>query len=116
MNKKISPLTRNELAKELMSETGSYSDAYQFIGKFFDVLSDEITNRGHVKVHGFGVFRCLQKKARIGRNPKPARSLKSPRGGWSVLLPAINSKKLSETAMAKENNYPSIRRISVVLR
>ena len=70
MNKKISPLTRNELAKELMSETGSYSDAYQFIGKFFDVLSDEITNRGHVKVHGFGVFRCLQKKARIGRNPK----------------------------------------------
>ena len=108
MNKKISPLTRNELAKELMSETGSYSDAYQFIGKFFDVLSDEITNRGHVKVHGFGVFRCLQKKARIGRNPKTGEVAKITRGGWSVLLPAINSKKLSETAMAKENNYPSI--------
>ena len=77
-------------------------------GKFFDVLSDEITNRGHVKVHGFGVFRCLQKKARIGRNPKTGEVAKITRGGWSVLLPAINSKKLSETAMAKENNYPSI--------
>ena len=68
--KKIKPITRNALAKKLFLETGSYSDAYQFVGKFFDTLSDEITTRGQVKIHGFGVFRCLEKKARIGRNPK----------------------------------------------
>lgn len=67
---KIKTLTRNDLAESLISELGTRADAYAFVGKFFDVLSESIVAQGELKIHGFGTFRCLEKKKRVGRNPK----------------------------------------------
>ncbi len=63
-------LTRRGLARELQGEIGSYADAYRFVGDFFDELSRRIAKEGEVRLRGFGVFRCLSKKPRAGRNPK----------------------------------------------
>ncbi|MGI9348132.1 MAG: HU family DNA-binding protein [Gammaproteobacteria bacterium] len=63
-------LTRHDIAQELQKETGSLLEAYQFVGTFFDTLSEGIINSEKVKIHKFGVFRCISKKERIGRNPR----------------------------------------------
>lgn len=68
-------VTRNDLAQALYPEIGSMSDAYRFVCIFFDALSDQIAETGEVKIHGFGRFRCLEKKQRQGRNPKTGESI-----------------------------------------
>lgn len=63
-------VTRSELARMLAPEIGSISAADRFIRDMFDALGDELNARGEVKIHGLGVFRCLEKKGRRGRNPR----------------------------------------------
>lgn len=63
-------LTRSKLAQALYNDLGSVGDAYRFVTGFFEVLGEEIVKNDEVKLHGFGKFRCLQKRKRIGRNPK----------------------------------------------
>ena len=63
-------LTRNDLANSLMPQVGTWLEAYEFVGKFFDTFSDAIVQNDELKVHGFGVFRCIEKNKRVGRNPK----------------------------------------------
>lgn len=63
-------LIRNDIAQELQNDVGSFIEARRFTDVFFDVLGEEITQKDEFKIHGFGVFRCIQKKSRIGRNPK----------------------------------------------
>ena len=63
-------LTRNDLAKIIRSDMPTISNAYDFVAHFFDVLSEQIAANEELKIHGFGRFRCIHKKSRIGRNPK----------------------------------------------
>lgn len=75
MSKKQTTITRHSLAKILYPELGSTSEAYRFVGVFFDTLSDEISRRESTKIHGFGTFRCINKRSRVGRNPKTGREV-----------------------------------------
>ena len=63
-------LTRRELAQLLYPELGSSGEAYRFVSVFFDTLTEQLVQYKELKIHGFGKFRCIDKKARIGRNPK----------------------------------------------
>ena len=63
-------LTRSGLAKALYDDMGAIGDAYKFVGEFFTLLGEEIVKNDEVKLHGFGKFRCLRKKKRLGRNPQ----------------------------------------------
>ena len=69
-----SKITRREIAVRLQDEVGSYSEARRFTDAFFEELSTAIS-RGDVKIHRFGVFRCLRKNARPGRNPRTGESV-----------------------------------------
>lgn len=71
MNEK---LTRRDIAQRLRDETGSLSEARKFTDAFFDALADIVASNDKTKIHNFGVFRCVQKKARGGRNPKTGKS------------------------------------------
>ena len=73
-------LTRTDLARRLAPEVGSFSGADRFIADMFEALGDELAAGGIVKIHGLGVFRCLEKKARKGRNPRTGKAAQiSPR-------------------------------------
>lgn len=63
-------LTRRDIARRLQDEVGSLSEARRFTDAFFDALSENIAANEKIKIHNFGVFRCVQKKERAGRNPK----------------------------------------------
>lgn len=63
-------LTRKDIAQKLQKHAGTYADARRFTTVFFDTLSDAVAANDKIKIHNFGVFRCANKKARMGRNPK----------------------------------------------
>lgn len=63
-------LTRQQIARRLQAEVGSLAEARRFVDVFFDVLGNTVADSGRLKIHGFGVFRCVDKKERIGRNPR----------------------------------------------
>lgn len=63
-------ITRADLAKALETDLFSAKDSYQFVAEFFASLRDAISTNDTVKIQGFGVFKCIKKAPRIGRNPK----------------------------------------------
>ncbi len=63
-------VTRSSLAKVLEADTFTAKESYAFVSDFFTTLREKINEHGKVKVQGFGTFRCIDKTARIGRNPK----------------------------------------------
>lgn len=63
-------VTRHDLAKVAAEELGAVGASYDFVKDFFDVLGESVTSDESVVIHGFGRFRCLDKKSRVGRNPR----------------------------------------------
>ncbi|MGI9306177.1 MAG: HU family DNA-binding protein [Gammaproteobacteria bacterium] len=67
-------LTRKGVAGRLQDEVGTLAEARRFTAVFFETLSDAIVAHDKIKIHNFGVFRCTQKKERMGRNPKTGKA------------------------------------------
>lgn len=64
-------ITRASLAEQLHQKLGySKSESEEFISTVLDHLAQGIITHGQAKISGFGTFKVLQKKQRIGRNPK----------------------------------------------
>ena len=63
-------LTKSELIKNLSKKTGfSFLYSKQLINDFFDVLIQNIIN-DNLNIKNIGTFKIINKKERIGRNPK----------------------------------------------
>ena len=67
---KIYNLTKFEISKKLIEETG-YSSLYskKLVNDFFDCIKENY-KREKFKLKNVGTFKVLNKKQRIGRNPK----------------------------------------------
>ena len=64
-------LTRKDLAKKINKQMGfSKNFALKMIDNFFEILGNELIKSNKVKISSFGAFSVLNKKERIGRNPK----------------------------------------------
>ena len=64
-------LTRKDLAKKINKQMGfSKNFALKVIDNFFEILGNELIKSNKVKISSFGAFSVLNKKERIGRNPK----------------------------------------------
>ncbi len=64
-------LTRKDLAKKINKQMGfSKNFALKVIDNFFETLGNELIKSNKVKISSFGTFSVLNKKERIGRNPK----------------------------------------------
>jgi len=63
--------TRKNLINKIYKNVGfSKNFTSKFIDNFFKNLIDEISKSNQVKISSFGTFSILNKKERIGRNPK----------------------------------------------
>ena len=67
---KIYNLTKFEISKKLIEETG-FSSLYskKLVNDFFDCIKENIKEK-KFKLKNIGTFKVLNKKQRIGRNPK----------------------------------------------
>ena len=64
-------IIKKDISKNIFKNFGSslnFSD--KFIDQTIDILITELINSNSVKIKNFGVFKILNKKERIGRNPK----------------------------------------------
>ena len=63
--------TRKDLSENIFKNLGfSKNFSSQIIDDFFETLIQDIIKFNKVKISSFGTFKIINKKERIGRNPK----------------------------------------------
>ena len=63
--------TRKDLSSILHQKIGfSKNFSSSIVVNFFESLISELTNSNKIKISSFGTFKVINKKERIGRNPK----------------------------------------------
>ena len=63
--------TRDDLSNEIYKNLGfSKNLSSKIIEDFFETIISEIIKSNKIKVSSFGTFTVLNKKERVGRNPK----------------------------------------------
>ena len=64
-------LTRKNLSNKIYKTLGfSKNFSSVIIDNFFESLVEELIKENKVKISSFGTFKVINKKERIGRNPK----------------------------------------------
>ena len=63
--------TRKDLSNKIYQNLGfSKNFSSTMIDDFFEILTSELIKSSKVKITSFGTFKTMNKKERIGRNPK----------------------------------------------
>ena len=66
-----SNFTKKKIANKIYQKLGfSKSFSSIFIDDFFDVIRSDLIKLNKVKISSFGTLEILNKKERVGRNPK----------------------------------------------
>jgi nucleoid DNA-binding protein len=64
-------MTKRDLVVKIAGETGLTQLAVkEVIQKFLDKVVDDLAEGHNVEFRNFGVFQCVYRKPRIGRNPR----------------------------------------------
>ena len=64
-------ITRKKLYNRIHQDIGfSKNISSQIVDDFFELLIDELIKKKKVKISSFGTFKVIDKRERIGRNPK----------------------------------------------
>ena len=64
-------ITKNDLLREIYINLGtSLSFSEKILDYLLDIIIDGLNRNNKVKISGFGTFKILDKKQRMGRNPK----------------------------------------------
>ena len=64
-------LTRKKISEKIYKNLGfSKNFSAQFVDTFFENLVDDLIKSSKIKISSFGTFEVINKKKRIGRNPK----------------------------------------------
>ncbi len=64
-------MTKRDLVVQIAGETGLTQLAVkEVIQKFLDKVVDDLAAGHNVEFRNFGVFQCVYRKPRIGRNPR----------------------------------------------
>ena len=63
--------TKKDLANKINQKVGfSKNLSSNLVDDFFENIMSELTKSNKVKISSFGTFKTMNKKERIGRNPK----------------------------------------------
>ena len=85
-------MNKTELVTAMVAKSGlSKKDAEKALKAFEEVVTEELQAGGKVQLTGFGTFEVIERKERIGRNPKtneemPIPASKSPKFKAGKLL------------------------------
>ncbi len=63
--------TKKDLANKINQKVGfSKNFSSNLVDDFFENIMSELTKSNKVKISSFGTFKTMNKKERVGRNPK----------------------------------------------
>ena len=73
----VKNFTRRNLINKIFQNVG-YSKNFSsiIVDDFFETLISELTLSNKIKISSFGTFKIINKKERVGRNPKTKREAK----------------------------------------
>ena len=72
---KRSNITKDEIQKKINSSLGTpLSLSGKIINEILNIIIDGLNSENIVKIKDFGTFKILNKKSRIGRNPKTGKT------------------------------------------
>lgn len=76
----MSNVTKRELSMRIAEETGqTQQEVLTVVQKTLDFIVDALAKGRNVEFRDFGVFKVVQRKSRIGRNPnKPKNTVTIP--------------------------------------
>ena len=64
-------ITRKDLANKLHQKLGfSKNTSLNLVDDFFESIVSELIKSNIIKISSFGTFKIIEKRERIGRNPK----------------------------------------------
>lgn len=72
--------TLKDLARAMTEDDENFSTSgtYAFLKEVFGVISQKLIGGADVSIHGFGIFRVTDRKARTGRNPQTGATIEIP--------------------------------------
>tara|TARA_Y100001970_G_C13829934_1_gene649197 strand:+ start:42 stop:335 length:294 start_codon:yes stop_codon:yes gene_type:complete len=65
----------------------------EILNSFFDIIIEGLLKDGEVKISNFGKFKVLNKKSRIGRNPKTKVEFNISKRKVVAFYPSLSTKK-----------------------
>ena len=87
-------ITKNYLSKQINFNLGfSNSISEKIINSLFDIIIMGLQRDGEVKISNFGRFKILNKKQRIGRNPKTKKEFVISSRKVVTFYPSLSIKK-----------------------
>ena len=85
---KNTKVNRTQLIEVLANRLGtSKAQSEKFLNVFVETITDELKKGSEVNITGFGVYRVVSRKSRMGVNPKTREPMKieaSTSVGWKV--------------------------------
>jgi len=86
--KKNSTITKKKLINSISDEKGLHpNDVRHVIQAFLDKMTDSLSLGNRLEFRDFGVFEVVERKQKIGRNPKKAAE--------AIIIPARNAVKFT---------------------
>jgi integration host factor subunit alpha len=86
--------TRKNLSNKIYKELGYPKNlSSKLVDSFFEIIVNKLCESSIVKVTNFGTFKVLDKKKRIGRNPKTKVEFVISKRKVVKFIPAISFKK-----------------------
>jgi DNA-binding protein HU-beta len=99
---KTTKINRTELIDALALDTGvSKAQAEKMLNSFVDVVTDHLKKGHEVNITGFGIYRVVERKPRMGINPKTREPMKI---GSSVSVAWRVGKTLKEAVRTAKKN------------
>lgn len=70
---------KKDLVKAIATKSGyTLKDTEDFVNIFLDTVKDTLVSQEPLVLTGFGTFKVVDTKARIGRNPQNKKEMKIP--------------------------------------
>ena len=86
-------ITRNDILKEIHSSLGiPMIFLEKILHSILEIIINELDEKNKIKISGFGTFKILNKKSRIGRNPKTGKEYEIKSRKTVVFYPSIKIK------------------------
>lgn len=87
-------MNKHELIDEISESTGfTKADVLRFLQAYVDRVMKSLKKGKDVQMIGFGTFKIMKRKARIGRNPQTGKTLKIAAKKVPVFRPGTAFKK-----------------------
>ncbi len=74
---KSTKINRTELIEALATSVGvSKAQSEKFLNSFVEVVTNNLKKGNEVNITGFGIYRVVERKSRMGINPKTRQPMK----------------------------------------